>query len=66
MGNNGGDELLNKKQVAALLQVSESTVERLTKSGQGPPSVKFGRSRRWLRSDVRRWIAERRREQPEG
>ena len=60
MPDNGGDDLLTKKQVADLLQVSESTIERLTKSGQGPPSVTFGRSRRWFRRDVLAWAKARR------
>jgi excisionase family DNA binding protein len=53
-------ELLTVRQVAELLQVSVSTVERMTRRGEGPPSVKFGRSRRWLRRDVERWLEEHR------
>jgi excisionase family DNA binding protein len=54
-------ELLTVREVADLLKVSVSTVERMTRRGEGPPSVKFGRSRRWLRRDVERWL-ERHRE----
>ncbi len=53
-------ELLTVRQVAKLLQVSVSTVERMTRRGEGPPSVKFGRSRRWLRRDVEQWLQEHR------
>jgi excisionase family DNA binding protein len=53
-------ELLTVRQVAEMLQVSISTVERMTRRGEGPPSVKFGRSRRWLRRDVLAWLAEHR------
>lgn len=53
-------ELLTVRQVAELLQVSVSTVERMTRRGEGPPSIKFGRSRRWLRRDVERWLEEHR------
>jgi excisionase family DNA binding protein len=60
MADNGGDTLLTKRQVAELLQVSVSTVERLTRSGQGPPSVTFGRSRRWFKRDVVAWLREHR------
>lgn len=52
--------LLTKRQVAELLQVSVSTVERLTRTGEGPQSIKFGRSRRWRREDVERWVEEHR------
>jgi excisionase family DNA binding protein len=55
-----GSELLTVRQVAELLQVSISTVERMTRRGQGPPSIKFGRSRRWLRRDVEHWLEEHR------
>jgi excisionase family DNA binding protein len=53
-------ELLTKREVAQLLRISERTLERLTEAGEGPPSVKFGRSRRWLRRDVERWLEEHR------
>jgi excisionase family DNA binding protein len=53
-------ELLTVRQVADLLQVSVSTIERMTRRGEGPPSVKFGRSRRWLRRDVERWLQDHR------
>jgi excisionase family DNA binding protein len=48
-------ELLTVRQVAELLQVSVSTVERLTRSGE-LPSVKFGRSRRYFRRDVMAYL----------
>lgn len=53
-------ELLTKREVAQLLRISERTLERLTEIGEGPPSVKFGRSRRWLRRDVEQWLEEHR------
>jgi excisionase family DNA binding protein len=52
-------ELLTKQQVADLLQVSVSTVERLTRSGE-LPSVKFGRSRRYFRRDVMAYLDQHR------
>jgi excisionase family DNA binding protein len=51
----GQGELLTKRQVALLLQVSVSTVERLTRNGE-LPSVKFGRSRRYFRADVMAYL----------
>lgn len=60
MPQDGAGELLTIRQVAELLQVSTATVERLTRSGEGPPSIKFGRSRRWLRRDVEQWLQDHR------
>ena len=45
------DAMLDCHAVAELLNCSVPTVERLTKSG-AIPSVKVGRLRRYLRSDV--------------
>jgi len=53
-------ELLTKREVAQLLRISERTLERLTETGEGPPSLKFGRSRRWLRRDVEQWLEQQR------
>ncbi len=53
-------DLLTKREVAELLRISERKLERMTASGEGPSSIKFGRSRRWLRRDVERWIEEHR------
>jgi excisionase family DNA binding protein len=55
-----GGELLTVRQVADLLQVSVSTVERMTRRSEGPPSIKFGRSRRYRRRDVEAWLEEHR------
>ena len=60
MPNDDGGELLTVRQVAELLQVSVSTVERMTRRGEGPPSIKFGRSRRWFKPDVLAWLREHR------
>jgi excisionase family DNA binding protein len=53
-------ELLTKREVAALLRISVRTLERLTEAGEGPSSIKFGRSRRWRRADVERWLEDHR------
>jgi excisionase family DNA binding protein len=60
MPHDDAGELLTARQVAELLQVSVSTIERMTRRGEGPPSIKFGRSRRWLRRDVMAWLEEHR------
>ena len=50
-GKVGADGLLNIHDVAELMGCSVPTVERLTRSGD-LPSVKVGRLRRFLRSDL--------------
>lgn len=55
-----GEELLTKGEVADLLRISERTLERMTRDGTGPPSITFGRSRRWFRKDVLAWAKARR------
>ena len=51
------DELLNAEQVAALLQLRVSTVEAYARRGV-LPSLKLGRHRRFLRSQVELTIAD--------
>ena len=50
------EELLTPRQVAALLQMRQSTVEDYARRGL-LPSFKLGRHRRFVRSDVGRAIA---------
>jgi excisionase family DNA binding protein len=52
-------ELLDVREVARLLKVSVSTVERMTRRGE-LPSVKFGRSRRYFRRDVMAYLDQHR------
>jgi excisionase family DNA binding protein len=54
-----GDDVaaLTVRQVAAMLTVSVSTVERMVKVGQFPPGfVLSGRAKRWSRATVLEWI----------
>ena len=46
---------LRSPQVAELLGVSEATVFRWVKRGEGPPSYKLGKARLWRRSDLVAW-----------
>lgn len=55
-------EVMTKRQVAELLQIDVRTLERLMAAGQGPPSVRFGRSRRFIRADVMAWLEAQREE----
>ena len=55
-----GSGLLDARQVAALLGVSEKTVRRMRDAGKLPPTVKVGVSKtlvRWRRADIERFIA---------
>ena len=56
------DGLLNSKKAAALLGISERTLERLRTAGEGPKYVKFGKgSVRYDPADLRAWINRRKR-----
>jgi excisionase family DNA binding protein len=47
---------LDKEGVAALLQVSARTVRRLDDAGKLPAALRFGTSKRWLRTDIEAWL----------
>jgi prophage regulatory protein len=49
-------ELLDTRQVAALLGCSPRTVRRLADAGAMPPPVKLGGLIRWPRKVVAEWI----------
>lgn len=50
-------ELIDKKTLAGVLNVSPSTVARLASRGELPPPIRVGpRLRRWCIDDVRAWI----------
>lgn len=51
-------ELLNVKQVAALLNCSQRHVFRLAESGRMPRPIKLGQLVRWNRSTLDEWIAK--------
>ena len=51
--------LLTQRQAAALLCLSERTLERLRVSGGGPKFVRCGRSIRYRDSDLEAWVADR-------
>jgi predicted DNA-binding transcriptional regulator AlpA len=55
------DDLLNSKKAAALLGVSERTLERLRTDGEGPVYLKFGLTVRYDPADLRDWIGRRKR-----
>jgi excisionase family DNA binding protein len=49
--------LLTQRQAAAVLCLSERTLERLRVSGTGPRFVRAGRSVRYREADLEAWIA---------
>ncbi|MFO0814524.1 MAG: helix-turn-helix domain-containing protein [Gemmatales bacterium] len=55
------DELpryLDKRQLAEMLGVSDTTIERLQLKGSLPASIRLGRCRRWPLASVKKWLAE--------
>ena len=48
--------LLNVKEVAEMLGLSERTIYRLSDAGSMPTPVKLGSSVRWRRSELETWI----------
>ena len=55
------DDLLNSKKAAALLGISERTLERLRTAGDGPQYVKFGMVVRYDPADILAWTEDRKR-----
>jgi predicted DNA-binding transcriptional regulator AlpA len=51
-------ELLNATAAADIAGVAERSWHRHVASGKAPQAVRIGRSVRWRRSDINRWIAE--------
>jgi excisionase family DNA binding protein len=52
-------QLLDQREAARLLRLSERTLERLRLSGSGPLYVKAGRCVRYREADLEEWIAAR-------
>ena len=50
--------LLNQREAAAFLRLSERTLERFRLTGDGPPIVKAGRRVSYRAEDLDRWIAD--------
>jgi excisionase family DNA binding protein len=49
--------LLNDLEVAELLGISRASAHRLRAAGRLPAPLKLGRSCRWRRDELMRWIA---------
>lgn len=50
--------LLNSREVAKLLTVSDRTVYAMQKSGEMPKPVRIGRAVRWGRAEIMAWVDE--------
>jgi predicted DNA-binding transcriptional regulator AlpA len=50
--------LLNQREAAEFLRLSERTLERFRLTGDGPPYVKAGRRVVYRREDLDRWIED--------
>lgn len=54
------DPILSKASVAALLGVSQSTIDRWTRAGMFPAKLRLGPARvGWRQTAVEAWIAQR-------
>ena len=54
------DRLLTSKQLTAETGISRSTIYRLLQNGAFPKPIRIGpRAMRWLESDIKAWIVER-------
>ncbi len=51
-------ELVNARELAKLLAVSERTLYRLKSTGELPPPIVLGGSVRWRLSEIRQWIGK--------
>lgn len=52
-------QLLDQREAAKLLRLSERTLERLRLQGGGPKYVKMGRAVRYCAGDLEAWISAR-------
>lgn len=51
-------ELVNARELAKLLSISERTLYRLKSTGELPSPVVLGGSVRWRLTEIRQWIAK--------
>ncbi len=51
-------ELVNARELAKLLSVSERTLYRLKSTGELPPPILLGGSVRWRLDEIRQWISK--------
>ena len=54
------DQYLTEREVAALVAISRSWLQKMRMAGCGPAYYKLGRAVRYLEADVRAWLATQR------
>lgn len=53
------DQMVDMKFITALTGLTDKWFYKQMKNGQFPHPVKLGRSSRWLKSEIERWIQQR-------
>lgn len=53
------DQLIDMAFITSLLQMTDKWIYKLIKDGVFPKPIKLGRSSRWLKSEVEKWLQER-------
>ena len=51
-------ELLNSAEAAEIVGVAERSWHRHVSVGRAPQAIRIGRSARWRRSEIMRWITD--------
>ncbi len=58
LSNTPQTELTDIKGIAAMLNIGESTANRLDASGRLPMPVRIGKSKKWRIHEIQKWIQE--------
>ncbi|EBI9246238.1 TPA: AlpA family transcriptional regulator [Salmonella enterica] len=53
------DQFVDMVFITSLLQMTDKWIYKLIKDGVFPRPIKLGRSSRWLKSEVEKWLQER-------
>lgn len=53
------DQFVDMAFITSLLQMTDKWIYKLIKDGVFPRPIKLGRSSRWLKSEVEKWLQER-------
>lgn len=53
---NADSPLMDVKEAARMLRISESMFYKMNKKGKTPPAVMVGKLRRWRKKDLLKWI----------
>lgn len=53
------DKMMSMKEIVKFIGVSDKWLYKLIKDGLFPKPAKMGRSSRWLKSEIEKWILQR-------